>query len=113
MGNPRAPLSGPDVWLGKDMEKRTDWIHVLAKDEIADLQRAIRGVRDSHAEMYSVTAEEFRLPLLSRRFNEISHALEHGCGVSNIRGIPTDTFSMEDLRWALWGIGAHLGTAVS
>jgi Taurine catabolism dioxygenase TauD, TfdA family len=113
MSNPRAPLSGPDVWLGKDMEKRTDWIHVLAKDEIADLQRAIRDVRDSHAEMYAVTAEEFPLPVLSRRFKAISHALEQGCGVANIRGIPTDTFSLEDLRWVLWGIGAYLGTAVS
>jgi hypothetical protein len=33
--------------------------------------------------------------------------------VANIRGIPTDKFSMEDLRWVLWGVGAHLGTAVS
>jgi hypothetical protein len=113
MGNPRAPLSGPDVWLGKDMEKRTDWIHVLAKDEIADLQQAIRVVRDSHAEMYAVTADDFPLPVLTRRFEAISRALENGCGVANIRGIPTDTFSMEDLRWVLWGIGAHLGTAVS
>lgn len=113
MNNLRSPLSSPDVWLGKEMEKRTDWIHVLAKDEIADLQQAIRVVRGNHAEMYTVTAEEFPLPILARRFQEISHALEHGCGIANIRGIPTDTFSMEDLRWVLWGIGAHLGTAVS
>ena len=26
--NQRAPLAGPDVWLGKEMEARTDWIHV-------------------------------------------------------------------------------------
>lgn len=113
MGNSRLPLSGPDVWLGRDMEKRTDWIHVLAKDEIADLQRAITEVRKSHAKMYAVTAENFPLSVLSRRFKAISHALENGCGVANIRGIPTDTFSTEDLRWVLWGIGAHLGTAVS
>lgn len=113
MGNPRAPLSGPDVWLGKDMEKRTDWIHVLTNDEIADLQRAIQAVRQARAQMYEVTVATFPLPVLSRRFKAISHALEHGCGVANIRGIPTDTFSVEDLRWVLWGIGAHLGTAVS
>ena len=113
MSTLRSPLSGPDVWHGKDMEKRTDWIHVLAKDEIADLQRAVTEVRKSHAEMYAVTAEDFPLPVLSRRFKAISHALEHGCGVANIRGIPTDTFSTKDLRRVLWGIGAHLGTAVS
>lgn len=109
----RAPLAGRDVWAGADMAQRTDWIHVLSADEIADLQRAIRVVREAQADMYSVTAENFPLPVLSRRFAAISHALEHGCGVANIRGIPTGTFSMEDLRWVLWGIGAHLGTAVS
>ncbi len=109
----RAPIEGPDVWVGAGMEKRTDWIHVLTAEEIGDLQRAIRAVREARADMYSVTAENFPLPVLSRRFAAISEALEHGCGVANIRGIPTSTFSMEDLRWVLWGIGAHLGTAVS
>lgn len=107
------PLCGPDVWHGADMARRTDWIHVLTQDDIEDLQRAIHAVRSVQAEMYSVTAANFPLPVLSRRFDTIRHALEHGCGVANIRGIPTDTFSMEDLRWVLWGIGAHLGTAVS
>jgi len=113
MDNPRKPLSGPDVWLGKEMDRRTDWIHVLEKEEIADLQQAVRVVRARHAGMYAVTADKFPLPVLSLRFNAISHALEHGCGLANIRGIPIGEFSQEDLRWVLWGIGAHLGTAVS
>ena len=109
----RAPLRSPEVWLGAEMEARTDWIHVLTRDEIEDLQRAIQVVRQTQTEMYAVTAETFTLPVLTRRFVAISHALEQGCGVANIRGIPTDMFPMEDLRWVLWGIGAHLGTAVS
>ena len=111
--NRRAPLAGPDVWQGSEMQARTDWIHVLDQAEIEDLQRAIHSVRRSRSEMYSVTAENFALPVLSRRFAAICEALERGCGVANIRGIPTDAFSMDDLRWVLWGIGAHLGTAVS
>ncbi len=109
----RRPLDGPDAWQGKDMEARTDWIHVLDRGEIEDLQRAIEEVRRARSEMYSVTAENFPLPLLSRRFAAIADALENGCGVANIRGIPTGVFSMEDLRWVLWGIGVHLGTPVS
>lgn len=113
MGNPRKPLSGPDLWLGKVMNRRTDWIHVLEKEEIADLQQAVRVVRAGPAGMYAVTAGNFPLPVLSRRFEAISRSLEHGCGLANIRGIPTGKFSDDDLRWVLWGIGAHLGTAVS
>src|SRR3954470_10679094 len=104
----RIALAGPDVWLGKEMEARSDWIHVLAKDEIEDLQGAVRGVRSAGLAMYAVTKKDFPLPVLSHRFGAISKDLEHGCGVANIRGIPTDTFSMEDLRWVLWGIGTHL-----
>jgi len=109
----RAPLSGPDVWVGSEMAARGDWIHVLGRAEIEDLKRAISAVREARSDMYSVTAENFPLPVLSRRLAAISEALERGCGVANIRGIPTGDFSMEDLRWVLWGIGAHLGTAVS
>jgi hypothetical protein len=113
MANARVQLSGPDVWLGKEMESRSDWIHVLGPEEIGDLQNAVSVARRSEREMYAVTVDKFPLPVLSGRFTAISKALEYGCGVANIRGIPTDAFSMEDLRWVLWGIGRHLGTAVS
>lgn len=111
--NVRRPLSGSEVWLGADMEKRSDWIHVLGPEEIDDLRRAADAVRRARSRMYEVTAADFPLPVLSRRFAPITEALEFGCGVANIRGIPTDVFSTEELRWVLWGIGAHLGTAVS
>jgi len=113
---PRAPLSGPEVWLGRQMAARDDWIHVLEPDEIGDLQHAIAKARGGPAkpdDMYSLTAADFPLPVLSRRFAAISEALENGPGVANIRGIPTGAFSMEELRWVLWGIGTHLGIAVS
>lgn len=95
------------------MEKRSDWIHVLGPDEIEDLKVAVGAVRGKMQRMYDVTADDFPLPILSRRFDLIAQALEHGCGVANIRGIPTSEFTNEELRWVLWGIGAHLGTAVS
>lgn len=109
----RVPQSGPDVWLGTAMVARDDWIHMLSAEEIEDLRRAIRTARETHADMLAVTAEQFPLPVLTRRLKAISHALEHGCGMATIRGIPAGAISMDDLRWALWGIGAHLGTAVS
>ncbi len=109
----RQPLEGPEVWLGAEMAARSDWIHVLAEDEVEDLRRAVGTARQARSRMYEVTAEDFPLPVLSRRFAAVFEALEHGCGVANLRGIPAEEFSMEDLRWVLWGIGAHLGTAVS
>ena len=113
MPTERRPLAGPDVWLGSDMLARTDWIHVLDPDEVGDLRNAVSAARRSGAVMYEIAARDFPLPVLSRRLAAIGEALEHGCGVANLRGIPTDAFSGEELRWVLWGIETHLGTAVS
>lgn len=109
----RRPLTGPDVWLGSDMQARTDWIHVLGPGEIDDLRNAVRAARRSGAGIYEIGAEDFPLPVLSSRLAAVAEALEHGCGLANLRGIPKDVFSGEELRWVLWGIGTHLGTAVS
>ena len=142
---PRDPIVGPQVWLGADMAKRADWIHVLSEAEVEDLARALAAARNAanarpvgrqpargaaqavaqvdaqvvaqfdaqFDELYPLTARDFPLPVLSRRLAGIARALEDGPGIANIRGIPTERFSTQDLRWILWGIGTHLGTAVS
>jgi hypothetical protein len=107
------PLSGPDVWTGTQLGARDDWIHVPGADEVDELAAAVAAVRAAGTTLYKVTAAGFPLPRLGHRLAAIAGSLERGCGVAALRGIPAGRFSLEDLRIALWGIGAHLGTAVS
>lgn len=127
--SPRKPLAGPEVWSGAEMAAREDWIHVLTDDEISDLRLAVDAARsalpsapvgqvsaadaESFDDLYAVTMEQFPLPLLSRRLARVAQELESGPGIVNIRGIPSNLFTAHEMRGVLWGIGAHLGTAVS
>jgi hypothetical protein len=107
------PLSGPEVWDGPALAARSDWIHTLDAPERDELTAAVAAVRGSGQALYAVTAQGFALPRLATRLEAIGEALEHGCGVALIRGLATPGLSLDDLRIALWGLGTHLGTAVS
>ena len=39
---PLKPLAGPQVWYGREMAKRTDWIRPLTAAEIAELEAAVK-----------------------------------------------------------------------
>lgn len=109
----RTPLTGADVWTGMALAARDDWIHVLGADEAGELERAVATTRARGLDLRAVTASDFPLPGMASRLAAIAGALEHGCGVACLRGIPIERFSPDDLRLVLWGIGTHLGTAVS
>ena len=109
----RTTLSGPDVWTGAALAARDDWIHVLGADEVAELEHTVAALRPRGLDLRAVTAADFPLPGLAARLAEIAGSLEYGCGLASLRGIPVDRFSPEELRLVLWGIGTHLGTAVS
>jgi len=107
------PLCGPQVWTGAELAARDDWIHVLSPEEADEIVGAVAGVRDSARDLYEVEAAHVPAPRLAARLAAVSESLERGCGLASVRGLPVDRLSADDLRIALWGIGAHLGTAVS
>ena len=109
----RSPLAGAEVWTGAALAARDDWIHLLDEVEVAELEHAVARLRGPATELYAVTAADFPLPRLAPRLAAIADSLEHGCGIATLRGIPATRFSPDELRLVLWGIGAHLGTAVS
>ena len=36
------PVEGPLVWYGPEMAKRTDWVHQLFAEDVAEIERAVR-----------------------------------------------------------------------
>ena len=109
----RRRLSGLDVWTGRALAARDDWIHELDAGEVGELEQAVAAARSAGTQLYRITASDFPLPRLVRRLARIADALEHGCGVATLRGLPVERLDSQALRIALWGLGTHLGTAVS
>jgi hypothetical protein len=110
---PLMRLEGPEVWSGAQMQSRSDWIHVLEPGEAAEVLAAVKAVQHIGTDWLDLDKTGFPLPRLAPRLAQVSEQLENGCGIAVVRGIPHEALGQEGMRVALWGIGLHLGTAVS
>ena len=105
-------IVAPFAWKGADIQHSSEWIRPFQRDELEEIDRALENVKRRRLEWADITREDFPLPNLAAELAKIAQELETGRGMILLRGLPT-SYSPEDLRMAYWGIGTHLGTAVS
>jgi hypothetical protein len=107
------PVQHPSVWYGADFAKNDDWIHQLTDAEIADLAAAVAAVKARGLAIVDITRNDFELPVLAAVLAHLRMELIDGRGVGMIRGVPVETLSREELAITYWGIGLHIGEAVT
>jgi hypothetical protein len=110
---PTAPIESPAAWLGSELAARRDWIHVLSAEEIADLDRAVAHARATGKPMAALTRADFPLARLAEPIDAWLDALDTGRGFVLVRGVPVERYGETDASIAYWGLGLHLGRAVS
>jgi hypothetical protein len=108
-----AIINSAADWRGPDMEKRTDWIHNFTPSEITEIMNAFEYAKKKGATLPTLTKDDFPLPTVSQRLAESRDVLENGPGIFQFRGINIEGHSKDDLRMIYWGLGKHMGTAVS
>ena len=107
------PVDSPSAWLGGELAGRRDWIHELSHGEIADLDRAVRSARATGKDMGELTRDDFPLGALAPAVEAWLDALDAGRGFVLVRGVPVERYGEADAALAYWGLGLHLGSAVS
>ncbi len=103
----------PADWRGKDLEKRADWIHVFTPEEDAEIRSALAFAKSRGKTMATITKEDFPIPRVAERLAEARAALEEGPGIFQFRGLDISGVPKSDLRLLYWGLGKHMGVAVS
>ncbi|MCB1745155.1 MAG: TauD/TfdA family dioxygenase [Gammaproteobacteria bacterium] len=108
------PVTGPRVWRGPQLATRGDeWSYSFSDADLAELDRAIAAIEADGLDVLDITRERFRLPGLGRRLDLVQEQLQHGVGFALLRGLPVERYSRRQAAIAYFGIGAHLGEAVS
>lgn len=107
-----TPLSGPDVWLGPEIQHDPGWIWTLSADELDEIDQALAGVRAADAEI-PFAAASFPLPTLGARLAGIVAEVGNGRGVVLLRGLERENYSRRDCELIYWGIASHIGWPVS
>jgi hypothetical protein len=95
------------------MMKRTDWVHVLSADDVAEIEAAMRPLADRQADIARIAKADFPLPRLAPRLARICDELLSGRGFALLRGLPVERWSMRESATAYFGIGTHFGSARS
>ncbi len=100
-------------WLGKELQETDRWFYSLHDQEIAELENALRYTKKNFVGLGQMSKEHFPLPNFFHVLEGLKVELEDGLGIRLIRGFPSEKYTTDDLRIIFWGIGLHLGTAVS
>lgn len=103
----------PDAWLGSEIQSATDWSYRLTADDIVELRAALAHARGRDGDFYRWRREDFPLPRLASRIHDWLLDLDRGRGFVLIKGFPVSEHQKEDCAAVYWGIGLHLGRAVS
>jgi hypothetical protein len=106
-------IASPADWRGREIAARSDWTHELSAPEISELDAAFRAARASGLGFAGLTAENFAVPHFAAIAARALDVLENGPGLFLIRGFPAARYAPADLRLIYWGMGLHLGTAVT
>jgi len=109
-----APTLGKDIaWFPSDLEDEDRWIHQLSEAEKADIEGALRTAQSQGASIRTLTRELFPLTVLPATLQMVRDRIENDLGLYVLRGLPVERYSKDELRLIYWGVGLHLGTAVS
>jgi hypothetical protein len=106
------PIVEPAGWYPQDM-KGEQWIYRLSEDETAEVLDAVAATEAHGLALKDITRDNFPLPRLGKQLLEIRDELMEGRGFALIRGLPVEGRSRAQTAAAFWGIGAHIGRAVS
>ena len=107
------PVVDPAAWTAADLAKSDAWIYPLSQAEIAELADAARQVQARGQDITAVRRADFLLPRFGRALVDIREELRDGRGFVLLRGLPVAEWSREQSAIAYYGIGTHLGRALS
>ncbi|HTP72367.1 MAG TPA: TauD/TfdA family dioxygenase [Burkholderiaceae bacterium] len=108
-----ARIDGPCAWTGPAMAARSDWIEVLSAPELDELAHACTPWLSPHADWSELSRERFVLPTLGPRLARVQRELLEGRGFVLLRALPLAAWGRRRSAVAFYGLGAHLGRALS
>ncbi|MFZ9449069.1 MAG: TauD/TfdA family dioxygenase, partial [Alphaproteobacteria bacterium] len=108
-----TPVAGPSAWTGAEMRARGDWLVRLGDDDVAEVEAALAAALAGGRDIAMLSAADFPLPTLGPRLLAWRGEILDGRGFVQLRGLPVHRWTMREAATAWFGLGAHLGRAVT
>ncbi|MDA1325030.1 MAG: TauD/TfdA family dioxygenase [Proteobacteria bacterium] len=107
------PLDDPAGWTRDDLAQSQAYLYRLSDAEAADIFNAVNRVEDQGLDIKDITKQDFVLPVFGPVLADLRAEIIGGRGFVFLRGLPAAGRSRYQQAAAFWGIGSHVGRAVS
>ena len=111
------PVIDPAIWTKEDLAATDDWLYLLSDAEIDGLVKMAADYRakfgDEPNALLATTKDDFDLDAFGETLPQIYGQLKDGLGIALLRGLPMDDIDLIDAAAIYWGIGRHMGDAMS
>ena len=113
VGGAPQPVTGPEVWNGSELSRSGGWWTELGSSQVEELKRATASSSGANGDAppFSITHEDFPLPVTAEVLQEVQHEVRSGRGMRLLRGLPVADLDAAGAARMLWGIGSHIGAA--
>lgn len=108
-----SSYDGPATWTGAEMRRRDDWRRRFSDKEVAELEAALAETRRRELAIGEIGRDDFPLPTLGPVLKDLRETILRGRGFVLLTGLPIARYDRDGVARLFWGIGAHLGKAVS
>lgn len=108
-----SEIQNSSAWYGPDLAECRDWLEILSEAEIAEIESATKRLAVAGIEIPVIRREDFPLPMLGSRLQQMLDVVLNGRGFVLIRGLPVERWSRREAAIAFYGLGTHLGNARS
>src|SRR5690554_6792687 len=105
-------VTDASAWTGASLLQSDDWIHHLEPAHQRELETALAKWRALGGLAHQATQATFPLPSWAGVIEAAKQSLL-ARGLALIKGFPVQDHSDEDCSDMYWGLGTHLGTAVT
>src|SRR3954462_582470 len=78
----RRHIDEPCAWKAEDLRRDPSWIYELSKNEIAEIEAALKAVNQAGVPLLNIRARDFPLAAAAQRMRDVSNQLEEGRGIA-------------------------------
>lgn len=113
MATTRTLITARSAWRPSDFPDRDSYTVALSDAHLAAFDSALAVNRVAGRAPEDITADDFALRTIASDMAAWRDEVLHGRGFVVLRGLSRDRYSPDDLAAIFWGLGTHLGRAVS
>ncbi|KAK0746286.1 hypothetical protein B0T18DRAFT_438308 [Schizothecium vesticola] len=96
------------AWTGSDFPEPSRYVHVLVENEVAEIKAAVKSYKALGQDGDLIEPQNFPLPTLGPKLEEMSRDIHHGKGFGVVRGLNPADFDVEDLTLLYLGIQCYI-----